>query len=61
MLNAAARYVQPCKNVIKLLERNFTLVEIRCIMSIPAHLLEQCIEIIREHHSDIIENNSHVT
>jgi hypothetical protein len=60
-LSSIERYVQPYKNVIKLLERDFTVVEICCILSMPARLLEQYIELIREHYPDIIENNTHVT
>lgn len=60
-LSSIERYVQPYKNAIKLLERNFTPVEICCILSMPARLLEQYIEIIREHHPNIIEKNPHVT
>jgi hypothetical protein len=60
-LSSIERYVQPYKNAIKLLEKDFTLVEICCILSMPARLLEQYIEIIREHHPNIIENSSHVS
>ena len=59
-LSSIERYVQPYKNVIKLLERDFTPTEICCILTMPARLLEQYIEIIHEHYPDIIENNSHV-
>lgn len=60
-LTSIERYVQPYKNVMKLLERDFTPVEICCILSLPARLLEQYVEIIREHHPNIIETNSHVS
>ncbi len=60
-LSSIERYVQPYKSVIKLLEKDFTPMEICCILSMPARLLEQYVEIIHEHHPDIIENNSHVT
>jgi hypothetical protein len=60
-LRAIERYVQPYKNVIKLLEKDFTPLEICCILNIPARLLEQYIEILRHHHPDVIEQNSHLT
>jgi hypothetical protein len=59
-LSSIERYVQPYKNAIRLLEKDFTPVEICCILGMPARLLEQYIEIIRVHHPDIIENSSHV-
>jgi hypothetical protein len=59
-LSSIERYVQPYKNVIRLLEKDFTPVEICCILGMPARLLEQYIEIIRVHHPDIIENSPHV-
>jgi hypothetical protein len=54
------RYAQTCKNVTKPLERGFAPGEISGILSISKRLVEAYIEIVKEHHPEIIAGNSHL-
>lgn len=56
-LRSVERYAQTYKNVIKLLERGFTPTEISGILSISRRLIGAYIEIVDEHHPDILAGN----
>jgi hypothetical protein len=58
-LRSVERYAQTYKNVIKLLERGFAPTEISGILSISPRLLRAYIEIVNEHHPDILAGNPH--
>ena len=53
-LTAVENYVQTYKHVLKLLERQFTPEEISGILRIGMPLVRAYIDIIREHHSDVL-------
>jgi hypothetical protein len=53
-LRSVERYAQTYKNVIKLLERGFAPTEISGILSISRRLVGAYIEIVNEHHPDIL-------
>lgn len=56
-LQSVENYVQTYKNVIKLLERGFTPNQISGILSVNVRLVEAYIDIIREHHPDVLDKN----
>jgi hypothetical protein len=56
-LRSVERYAQTYKNVIKLLERGFAPTEISGILSISRRLVGAYIEIVNEHHPDILAGN----
>ena len=56
-LSAVENYVQTYKNVVKLLERGFSLSEISGILSVSERLVRAYIPIVREHHPEILERN----
>ncbi len=56
-LRSVERYIQTYKNVTKLLERGFSPVEVSGILSMSERLVRAYVEIVREHHPDIIANN----
>lgn len=58
-LSAVENYVQTYKNVIKLLERGFAPREISTILSIGKRLVQAYVEIVGEHHPDILGTNPH--
>jgi len=58
-LRSVERYAQTYKNVIKLLERGFAPTEISGILSISRRLVRAYIEIVNEHHPDILAGNPH--
>lgn len=53
-LQSVENYVQPYKNVMKLLERGLTPREVSDILSVSERLVEAYIEIIREHHPEVL-------
>lgn len=57
-ITAVENYTQPYKNALKLLERGFTQFEIADILSISQRLVESYFEIIREHHPDMLPDQS---
>ena len=59
-LRSVENYAQTYKNVLKLIERGFTPGEISSILRIGERLVSAYIEIIRQHHPDILENNPHL-
>jgi hypothetical protein len=58
-LRSVERYAQTYKNVVKLLERGFSPIEISGILSISRRLVRAYIEIVNEHHPDIVAGNAH--
>ena len=56
-LQSVERYIQTYKNVTKLLARGFSPTEISGILSISERLVQDYVEIVREHHPNIIANN----
>ena len=56
-LRSVENYVQPYKNVMKLLERGLTPREVSDILSVSERLVEAYIEIIREHHPEVLAGN----
>ncbi len=58
-LRSVENYAQTYKNVIKLTERGFTPAEISGILRIGERLVSAYIDIIRQHHPDILESNPH--
>jgi len=58
-LRSVENYVQPYKNVMKLLERGLTPREVSDILSVSERLVEAYIEIIREHHPEVLAANPH--
>jgi len=58
-LHAVEHYAQIYKNMIKLLERGFAPDEISSILSISRRLVDAYIEIVKEHHPEILARNSH--
>jgi hypothetical protein len=59
-LRSVENYAQTYKNVMKLLERGFSPTEISGILSIGLRLVRAYIEIIREHHPEILAGNPHL-
>lgn len=59
-LHSVENYAQIYKNVMKLLERGFAPSEISSILSIGKRLVNTYIEIIREHHPEILASNPHL-
>jgi hypothetical protein len=58
-LRSVERYAQTYKNVSKLLERSFAPTEICGILTLSNRLVNTYIEIVEEHHPDIIAANPH--
>lgn len=56
-LPAVENYVQTYKNVIKLLERGFAPSEISGILSIDKRLVQAYVDIVGEHHPQILDTN----
>ena len=59
-LRSVERYAQTYKNVIKLLERGLAPREISGILSISKGLVEAYVEIVEEHHPEIMAGNTHL-
>jgi len=53
-LSAVENYAQTYKNILKLLARDFTPVEIAGILSIGPRLVASYLEIVAEHHPDLL-------
>ncbi len=58
-LQSVENYVQIYKNVVKLLARGFSASEISAILSVSKRLVEAYIDIVREHHPEVIARNTH--
>lgn len=59
-LRSVERYAQTYKNATKLLERGFAPLEISGILSISKRLVDAYIEIVAQHHPQIIAGNPHL-
>jgi len=59
-LDAVERYAQTYKNVLKLLEHGFAPNEISGILCIGLRLVGAYIDIVNEHHPEIVTNNLHL-
>lgn len=59
-LQSVENYAQTYKKVLRLLERGFAPVEISGILSIGLRLVHLYVDIVREHHPEIIEHNAHL-
>ena len=57
-LRSVENYAQSYKNVLKLLERGFAPEEISGILSLSRRLVDQYIQIVKEHHPEIVWQNS---
>ena len=57
-LRSVENYAQSYKNVLKLLERGFAPEEISGILSLSKRLVDQYVQIVKEHHPDIARRNS---
>jgi hypothetical protein len=58
-LPAVENYVQTYKNVIKLLERSFAPDQISGILSVDRRLVQAYVDIVDEHHPEILAKNPH--
>ena len=58
-LRSVERYAQCYKNVLKLLDRGFTPKEIGGILSLSDRLVGSYLEIVEEHHPNLLDGNSH--
>jgi hypothetical protein len=59
-LRSVENYAQTYKRVLRLLERGFAPAEISGILSIGLRLVHLYVDIVREHHPEIVEHNSHL-
>jgi len=59
-LSSVENYAQTYKNVLKLLERGFAPEEISAILSISIRLVRAYIELVQEHHPEIVAANPHL-
>lgn len=59
-LSSVERYVQKYKNILKLLRRKFSPLEISGILSMSKMLVVAYVEIACEHHPDIVELNPYL-
>jgi len=57
-LRSVENYAQSYKNVLKLLERGFAPEEISGILSLSRRLVDQYVQIVKEHHPEIVRRNS---
>ena len=59
-LRSVERYAQAYKNVLKLLDRGFAPQEISVILSLSRRLVGSYVEIVKEHHPEILAANPHL-
>jgi hypothetical protein len=59
-LSAVENYAQTYKNVLKLLERGFAPNEISGILCIGLRVVDAYIDIVNEHHPEIVASNPHL-
>jgi len=59
-LRSVENYAQTYKNVLKLLEHGFAPDEISAILSIGERLVRAYVEIVREHHPEVVTHNPHL-
>ncbi len=56
-ITAVENYIQTYKNVLKLLERQFTVPEIAGILAVDERLIHSYIDIVREHHPQVLDKH----
>jgi hypothetical protein len=59
-LRSVEYYAQLYKNVLKLLEQRFAPAEISSILSLNRSLLDEYIQIVKEHHPEVLNQNGHL-
>jgi hypothetical protein len=59
-LRSVERYAQTYKNVLKLLDKDLAPEEIASILSLSLGLLQRYMEIVQEHHPEVLGKNSHL-
>jgi hypothetical protein len=59
-LRSVERYAQTYKNVLKLLDRGLAPQEISAILSLSRRLVGSYVEIVKEHHPEILAANPHL-
>lgn len=59
-LRSVERYAQSYKNVLKLLDRGFAPAEISGILSLSNRLVSSYIEIVKEHHPEVLAQNPYL-
>jgi hypothetical protein len=59
-LRSVERYAQTYKNVLKLLDRGLAPREISGILSLSNRLMNSYVEIVNEHHPDVLAANQHL-
>jgi hypothetical protein len=59
-LRSVEHYAQLYKNMLKLLEQGLAPGEISAILSLNRTLLNQYIQIVKEHHPEVLKRNGHV-
>lgn len=59
-LTAVERYAQTYKNVLKLVERGFAPNEISCILRIGPKLVGAYLDIVNEHHPEVLARNPYL-
>jgi hypothetical protein len=59
-LRSVERYAQHYKNVLKLLDHGFAPSEISSILSLSIRLVNDYIQIVKEHHPQIVSENVHM-
>lgn len=59
-LRSVERYAQAYKNVLKLLDKDLAPGEIAAILSMSPGLLRRYIDIVQEHHPEVLARNSHL-
>ena len=59
-LRSVERYAQTYKNVLKLLDGGFAPQEISAILSLSHRLISSYVEIVKEHHPEILAANPHL-
>jgi hypothetical protein len=59
-LRAVERYAQTYKNVRKLLAKHLSPAEISAILQLSPKLMEEYLNLVKEHHPEIVANNPHI-
>jgi hypothetical protein len=59
-LRSVEHYAQLYKNTLKLLEQGFAPAEISSILSLNRSLLNEYIQIVKEHHPEVLNQNGHL-
>ena len=59
-LRSVEHYAQLYKNMLKLLEQGFAPAEISSILSLNRSLLNEYIQIVKEHHPEVLQRNGHL-